>query len=424
MAYRTTSWKNTDIGNIPSDWNVKKVKDYTDIVTGGTPSTQNGRFWGGNIRWMNSGELNKKNIYDVEKRITEEGLINSSTSLIPLNCVLVGLAGQGKTRGTVAINFVPLCTNQSIAAILPNKTFDSKFVYHNLDNRYLELRSLSTGEGGRGGLNKNILLNVNVAMPSLSEQQKIAEVLTDLDDLIAELEKVRDKKQAIKIGAMQELLTGKRRLPGFNKPWKEVELGEVGRFYSGLTGKTKGDFDFGQPFIKYNDVSNFYRIPTKLTAFVNVSEQENQNEVSYGDVFFTASSETAEEAGLSSVLLYQPITNTYLNSFCLGFRINDFNSFIPMFASYYLRSDFVRKQICLLAQGTGIRYNLSRTKLVGLKLHIPTDKSEQEAIANILSDMDDEISAINDKINKYKQIKAGVADELLSGRIRLIKPQE
>ena len=71
MAYRTTSWKNSDIGKIPSDWNVKKVKDYTDIVTGGTPSTQNGRFWGGDIRWMNSGELNKKNIYDVEKRITE-----------------------------------------------------------------------------------------------------------------------------------------------------------------------------------------------------------------------------------------------------------------------------------------------------------------------------------------------------------------
>lgn len=423
MAYRTTSWKNSDIGKIPSDWNVKKVKDYTDIVTGGTPSTQNGRFWGGDIRWMNSGELNKKNIYDVEKRITEEGLINSSTSLIPLKCVLVGLAGQGKTRGTVAMNFVPLCTNQSIAAILPNKTFDSKFVYHNLDNRYLELRSLSTGEGGRGGLNKNILLNVNIAMPSLPEQQKIAEVLTDLDDLIAELEKVRDKKQAIKIGAMQELLTGKRRLPGFNKPWKEVELGEIGIFTGAGVDKKMNPEESRVRLLNFLDVyKRDFIYSSEIDCWSTASDAKiSQCDIRKGDVFFTPSSETPYDIALSAVAM-EDITNAVYSYHINRFRINE--DWDIRFRTYIFKTRAFYNQAETLCEGSGTRYVISLSKFRKFVVKVPTEKAEQTAIANILSDMDDEISAINDKINKYKQIKAGVADELLSGRIRLIKPQE
>ncbi len=414
MAYRTTSWKNSDIGKIPSDWNAKKVKDYTDIVTGGTPSTQNGRFWGGDIRWMNSGELNKKNIYDVEKRITEEGLINSSTSLIPLKCVLVGLAGQGKTRGTVAMNFVPLCTNQSIAAILPNKTFDSKFVYHNLDNRYLELRSLSTGEGGRGGLNKNILLNVNIAMPSLPEQQKIAEVLTDLDDLIAELEKVRDKKQAIKIGAMQELLTGKRRLPGFNKPWKEVELGEIGRFDTS-SGKSAYQDIFGKYLIV-----DMGAVSSDGKLIANKYMNYAQDFLKYGELVMPK-----DDIG-GGLIIGKTAVIPEDNRYILGdhvFKITVADSENPYFISAAINSDAVSKEIHKLVTGSA-QLGLAKSNIKQVVLKVPKEKAEQTAIANILSDMDDEISAINDKINKYKQIKAGVADELLSGRIRLIKPQE
>ena len=130
------------------------------ITAGATPDTSIKTYWNGEHRWMNSGELNNKRIFEVQGRITEQGLNNSSTKMIPERCVLIGLAGQGKTRGTVAMNMVPLCTNQSIAAIFPNKdVFESDFLYHNLDNRYEELRSLSTGGEGRGGLNLQIIVN-------------------------------------------------------------------------------------------------------------------------------------------------------------------------------------------------------------------------------------------------------------------------
>lgn len=113
-------FKNED-GNLFPNWEEISISNIAKVQAGGTPSTTNNSYWNGSIRWMNSGELNLKKVYEVENRITELGLKKSSTKLIPKNSILIGLAGQGKTRGTVAINYVELCTNQSIASILPNE---------------------------------------------------------------------------------------------------------------------------------------------------------------------------------------------------------------------------------------------------------------------------------------------------------------
>ena len=193
-------------------WETKRIGDFTGCTAGGTPSTLISEYWGGIIRWMNSGELNNKIVHDVEGRITERGLRESSTKTVPPRCVLVGLAGQGKTRGTVAINTVELCTNQSIAAIYPNESFVPEYLYYNLDARYEELRGMSTGDGGRGGLNLQIILSIAVPFPHVDEQTAIASVLSDMDAEIAALERRRDKTRAVKQGMMQRLLTGRVRL--------------------------------------------------------------------------------------------------------------------------------------------------------------------------------------------------------------------
>ena len=194
------------------EWEVKCIGEFTDCTAGGTPSTKVTEYWDGSIPWMNSGELNFRKVAEVEGRITEQGLRNSSTKMIPVNCVLIGLAGQGKTRGTVAMNSISLCTNQSIAAIFPNSTFISEYVYYNLDMRYDELRELSAGDGGRGGLNLTIIRSIFVPFPSLAEQTAIATVLSDMDAEVAVLEAKLDKARQVKQGMMQELLTGKTRL--------------------------------------------------------------------------------------------------------------------------------------------------------------------------------------------------------------------
>ncbi len=195
------------------EWEKKRLGDLTNVIAGGTPSTAVNEFWGGEIKWMNSGELHCKEVFDVEGRITESGLRNSSSRLLPKNCILIGLAGQGKTRGTVAINRIELCTNQSVAAILPNDSFLPEFLYYNLDSRYLELRMLSAGEGGRGGLNLTIIKNLLILIPpTKAEQTAIALVLSDMDAEIEVLEQKLAQYRLIKQGMMQELLTGKKRL--------------------------------------------------------------------------------------------------------------------------------------------------------------------------------------------------------------------
>lgn len=205
-------YKQSELGKIPEDWGIERIGDFTDCTAGGTPSTAISSYWGGTNPWMSSGELHLKRVFDVLERITDEGLVSSSTKYIPAESVLVGLAGQGKTRGTVAIAKISLCTNQSIAAIFPSKEYCTEYLYYNLDSRYEELRGLSTGDGGRGGLNLTIIRNIKLPFPVRDEQITIATILSEMDSEIQALEKRLNKTRQIKLGMMQELLTGKTRL--------------------------------------------------------------------------------------------------------------------------------------------------------------------------------------------------------------------
>ncbi|AVF36348.1 restriction endonuclease subunit S [Rahnella sikkimica] len=195
------------------EWNYTRLGEISLLTAGATPLTSKKEYWDGDIPWMNSGEINLKKVYEVTGRITELGLSNSSAKILPRDCLLIALAGQGKTRGTVALNKIELCTNQSIAAAIfnPQKAY-AEFIYQNMDSRYSELRSLSGGDGGRGGLNLSILRSVEINLPPLPEQQKIAAVLTAADNEIELLQKKLAFLKQEKAALMQQLLTGKRRV--------------------------------------------------------------------------------------------------------------------------------------------------------------------------------------------------------------------
>jgi type I restriction enzyme, S subunit len=194
------------------EWGIRKLGEISRIYAGGTPPTGVAKYWNGDIPWMSSGEVNLRRINSVQGRITADGLNNSSARMVPANSVLIALAGQGKTRGKVAVNEIELCTNQSIAAIVPKNGCFCEYIFHNLDSRYDELRSMSLGDGGRGGLNLKIIGSVKIPLPDIEEQRAISRILNVADCrillLTAELERFRDEKSAL----MQQLLTGKRRV--------------------------------------------------------------------------------------------------------------------------------------------------------------------------------------------------------------------
>lgn len=190
------------------------ISDITrTVITGGTPSTARQEYYGGNIPWLSSTEIHQKRIKKPTTYITDLGLQNSSAKIAPERSVLIALAGQGKTRGTAAYLTRPMALNQSLAALVTNEKCNPEFLYYLIESMYLSLRELSSGDGGRGGLNKKLIKGVTVTIPvDVAEQETIADTLTVMDEEIEALEIERDKMIQIRQGAMDDLLTGRVRL--------------------------------------------------------------------------------------------------------------------------------------------------------------------------------------------------------------------
>lgn len=198
-------------------------KEYTlgevtvDIYSGATPSKEKREYWvNGTIPWMSSGEVNLGQVYEVEGRITQLGYDKCSTKMVPEGSVVIALAGQGKTRGTVAILRTSVCTNQSLAALVPQKEIVSgEYLYYYLKTQYAKLREVSAGDGTRGGLNLKMLKAYKVVIPSHNAQDQIVAILDRFDTLTtdltqglpAEIEKRRQQYEFYR----DKLLTFKRK---------------------------------------------------------------------------------------------------------------------------------------------------------------------------------------------------------------------
>ena len=166
----------------PKSYNIKKVGDFAVCFAGATPSTKIPSYWdNGNIPWMSSGEVHKGRVQDTDAKITQQGYEGCSTKMVPIHSIVVALAGQGKTRGTVAINDIELCTNQSLCAIVPNEEVNYEYLFHNLRGRYRELRSMSGDVDGRGGLNLKHIQSIKVIVPPMSEQMKFVSIARQAD---------------------------------------------------------------------------------------------------------------------------------------------------------------------------------------------------------------------------------------------------
>jgi len=199
--------------------------------------------------------------------------------------------------------------------------------------------------------------------------------------------------------------------------WKEKNLNELGFTYTGLSGKTQKDFGRGKPFIPFLNIMSNEKINLDFLGYVEVAPNERQNTVQKGDIFFTTSSETPEEVGMTSVLL-NDIRECYLNSFCFGFRLFNYDDILPEFAVYFFRGTDIRKQIINLGQGY-TRFNLPKTELLKkIKLILPS-LPEQQKIAKILSTADGVIEKTQAAIAKYKAIKQGMLHDLFTRGIDL-----
>lgn len=390
-------YKQTEIGVIPEDWEIKKLKYVAPLQRGFDLPYSN----------MKEGK------YPV---VFSNGIgAYHSCYMVKSPGVVTGRSGTIGKVHFVDVNFWPHNTSLWVTNFFGN---DELFIYYLFNTINWNLYNSGSGVPT---LNRNDVHEIILTLPPLPEQKRIAEALSDVDSMISSLEKLIAKKKAVKQGTMQELLSGKKRLDGFSEEWNNYRIGDMGDFYSGLSGKSKKDFDCGKArFITFLNVLSNIMIDTSILARVNVKANESQNAVQKGDLFFNTSSETPEEVGMCAVL-DEDLKDTYLNSFCFGFRLLD-NTHNPLFLSYYLNSSIGRKIMGTLAQGA-TRYNLSKNNFADTIVLLPS-KEEQTAIASILSDMDKEIEALEQKLAKIRQVKQGMMQQLLTGKIRLVAEEK
>ena len=267
-------------------------------------------------------------------------------------------------------------------------------------------KSITSSGNSSNKLAPKDLLRQSIFLPHLDEQKEIGNFLKKMDSLITLHQRKLEHLQEQKKGLLQKMfpkngeVVPEVRFPGFTDAWEQRKLGEVGKTFTGLSGKTKEDFGHGDAhFVTY---MNVYSNPISDPNMVeNVEIDTKQQEVKKGDVFFTTSSETPEEVGMSSVWL-SDAPHIYLNSFCFGFRPT-VNIFHPYYLAYLLRSNNIRNKMMILAQGIS-RYNISKNKVMKLNVTIPNIR-EQQKIGEFFKQLDFLITLHHRKLEKLKQLK-------------------
>ena len=404
-----TRFKKMDIGEIPKDWEIDIIGNLCKTASGGTPSRSNLSFYNGDIKWFTTGELNDGYLYDSIEHINKEALNNSSAKLFDTGTVLMAL--YGATIGKLGVLTQAATTNQACCAF-EHSSILSLYLFYYLLFKRKAIIELGCG-AGQPNISQDIIKSILLFYPSnKEEQQRIVTCLNDIDTLLSILDKKIEKKNLIKQGALQQLLTGEKRLEGFNKPWIEKRLGDMSTMNSGGTpsSKVQAFYNGGIPFLSISDMTAqgkyIYSTEKKISELGLINSSARI--VNKGTILY-AMYASLGKCSISAIKMA-------ISQAVLGINVNT-AILDNVFLYYYL--SFIENKVVAMGQ-TGTQSNLSKELVQNFVLKIPVDLTEQIAIATILSDMDAEIEALETKRSKYEQVKQGMMQQLLTGKIRLI----
>ena len=402
-------YKQTEVGLIPDSWVCKPLFEFVSYTNG--KAHENCITDCGKFTVVNS------------KFISTEGQVckysNQSLCEATIGDVLMVMSDVPNGRAIAKCFLVShndtYTVNQRICILRP-KNIDGRLLFYKLNRNPFYL---SFDDGVKQtNLRKSDVLSCHLGIPnSQTEQQSIATALSDADAYIESLEKLIAKKRAIKKGVMQELLTGKRRLPGFSGEWGETTLGEIGNFKNGLN-KNSDAFGHGSPFVNLMDVFgvNAINSTSHLGLVASTKLDQEVYDLRQGDVLFIRSSVKPSGVGLTAVVECD-LPKTVYSGFLIRFR--DDGILDDGFKKHCFYAEDFRKKV-IAASSVSANTNINQNALQALTLLLPPTKEEQIAIANVLNDIDTDITAHEAKLSKARLIKQGMMQELLTGRIRLI----
>lgn len=400
---------------VPSGWKLSTVEEIASVSSGGTPSRNNDTYWNGNIPWVTTSEVQFKTIKDTSEKITPEGLANSSAKLFPVDTILMAMYGQGKTRGQVAKLGIEASTNQACAAIVLHPGYEVDYYYQFLVSQYENIREMAN-KGGQENLSGGIVKSIQVPIPPLPEQRKIAAILSTWDKAITTTEQLLANSQQQKKALMQQLLTGKKRLldengERFRGEWLEVKLNEILKVVGGNAFKSEDFKTDGIPLIRISNIKSDYSVSLDSTVFISENKSFERFKVKKGDVLIAMSGATTGKVGC-----YQDDKISYLNQ-----RVGRFDAkkgkVIKEYLFQLLIMPKIQNDILIDAVG-GAQPNISNKDIERIKVFIPSILEQQKIVA-VLTTVDEEISALQQKIEALKQEKKGLMQQLLTGKRRV-----
>jgi type I restriction enzyme S subunit len=411
-----SGYKQSDVGAIPIEWEVKRISDIASVGSGGTPSRGIAAYWGGSIPWVTTSQIDFGVITQAEQFITEDGLNNSAAKVLPAGTLLMALYGQGKTRGKVGVLGIPASTNQACASIQLQKGVSQEFILLYLASRYEEIRN-SSNSGSQENLNGNIVKQIPIAFPPANEQHSIAVALSDVDAMLNTLDRLIAKKRDLKQAAMQQLLTGKTRLSGFSGEWEVKQLKSVAEISTGIN-KPLSEMGSGTLYVTVQDLYDKTSIRTERLSRIKVTQNEIDTRcLVVGDIVFGKSSVKRDGIGFPSQFLG---CNEAVIFSGFTYRARARNGITdPTFLFYALREDGTRRWLIDNSQASALT-NINQSIADAIPVQLPPTINEQIAIGSVLMKIEGELTALEQRRNKTAAIKQGMMQELLTGRTRLV----
>ena len=372
----------------PDGVEYRPIEELFTTRNGYTPSKSNSSYWeNGPVPWFRMEDIRENGgvLSEAMQSVHESAL--KKGGMFPAGSIIVATSATIGEHALINVDF--LCNQRFTVLILKDEfknLLSPKFIYYYsfiLDRWCLS----NTTQSSFASVDMKRFKKFEFPVPPLEIQEAIVEILDKFTNMEAELEaelEARTLQYEYYRDSLFEALDCPR-----------VPLGELGKFYGGLKGKTKNDFgSSGARYISYKNVYENISADFTWPDFVQVKEGENQLSLMKGDILLTGSSENMEEAGLSSVVTKEPEEEAYLNSFSICYRLNDPNILNPEFSKYLFRSRLARKQIIRTAQGV-TRFNVSKKKLANVSVPIPS-LEEQQRIVDILDRFDSLTSSLSE----------------------------
>ncbi len=415
-----TGYKLTELGLIPEDWRLKRLWEITTEIGDGIHATP--RYVdSSDYYFVNGNNLNNgKIVITNNTKFVGEGEFNLLKKNLNNHTILMSING---TIGELAyFNNENVILGKSVAYVNLKKHVEKIFIYYFFQTPSVKKYYINELTGTTiKNLSLKSIRETPITYPSLKEQQAIAAALSDIDALITSFDQLITKKQAIKQAAIQQLLTGKQRLPGFNDEWKSKRIGEIFQFLSTANNPRSDLSEHGDiRYLHYGDIhggtSPFLDCSKKTMPYIELQKIKNFHFLEEGDLVIADASEDYEGIGKSVEILN--INNKKIVAGLHTFLLRGNKSIVADGFKGYIQSiPSLRTDIVRLATGISV-YGISKNNLRGVEVKLPPIQ-EQKAIANVLSDMNSEITALELQLDKARNLKQGMMQELLTGRIRL-----